>query len=230
MKLQRIGVRTGGSSSKQMNGVKHEYLDSTRLVLAILDHYFSISKVLNSISRRVPTIDLTWVLTRVIVESVSFLWIAIASLVIRQSLQSSKQAVTVSWCSFHYKMRAISILQWEKLQHQSKWVFIILYLSGIVVFRRSCFAISALSFGRLEPAWLETGLVFVAVFGPSTSRWRSRQRCGFTCTTPSFSWPERPSRSAPFSPTSKASSRSFRRHRPLTNRCKSCSGFFMKFC
>ena len=32
---------------------------STRLILAIFDHYLAISKVLDSISRRIPTIDLT---------------------------------------------------------------------------------------------------------------------------------------------------------------------------
>ena len=43
--------------------LKHEYLDLTCLILTILDHYLSISKVLDSISRRIPAINLTWVLT-----------------------------------------------------------------------------------------------------------------------------------------------------------------------
>ena len=54
-------------------------------LFAILDHYLSILKVLDSISRQKPTIDLTWVLTQVVVKSASFLRIAITSQVVCQS-------------------------------------------------------------------------------------------------------------------------------------------------
>ena len=47
IKLRRIGVSTWGSSLRQINGVKHEYLDLTRLILTILNHYLSVSKVLD---------------------------------------------------------------------------------------------------------------------------------------------------------------------------------------
>ena len=69
-----------------LNGVKHEYLDSTCLILTILDHYLSISMVLNLISKRIPTIDFTWVLTWVLFKSASFWQIVIAGWVIRRSL------------------------------------------------------------------------------------------------------------------------------------------------
>ena len=69
-----------------LNGVKHEYLDSTRLILTILEHYLSISMVLDLIWKRIPTIDFTWVLTWVLSESASFWQIAIAGWVIRRSL------------------------------------------------------------------------------------------------------------------------------------------------
>ena len=71
-------------------------ITSTSLILAILDHYLSISKVLSSISRQISTIDLTWVLTQVISESAIFRWIATSGWVIRQSfaLLSSSTDIT----------------------------------------------------------------------------------------------------------------------------------------
>ena len=56
------------------------------IILAILDHYLSISKVLDLISRQIPTIYLTKVLTRVIAESASFWRIGITGRVIPRLL------------------------------------------------------------------------------------------------------------------------------------------------
>ena len=55
------------------NGGPNSFYDITKVSnTRHLDHYLSILKVLNSILRRIPTIDLQWVLTRVIGEAASF--------------------------------------------------------------------------------------------------------------------------------------------------------------